>query len=74
MRDIVEKNLKCIGLDESDEENNDCVNDKLLDDSFESADEIEQRKVKENKNDSESETNFESIPRKSKCERKEPIR
>lgn len=72
--DIVEGDVKCIGLDKSDEENNDCVNDKSSDDSFESADEIEQEKVKENKNDSKSKIDFVHIPRKSKRERKEPTK
>lgn len=72
--DIVERDVKCIGLDELDEENNDCVNDESSDDSFESADEIEQEKIKENKNDSKSKIDFKHIPRKSKRERKEPIK
>lgn len=44
--DIVDKDVKCVGLDESDEENNDCVNDESSYDGFDSADEIEQKKIK----------------------------
>ena len=70
--DIVEKNVKCINLDENDNESDASTNNDLNDSVFESADETNEENCKLKKSDTE---NVElKIPRKSARERKSPIR